>query len=160
MSEINAIATNNYLLATQQEVSHDNTLSGNGTVDSPLGVVPGYNETVLYSGTAGTSAVTLNEPMNNFERIKLVHNTQVEEIWGPVAGDALRYWHFYGTPSQGVYKNAMVHASFTDNTHITNTSAKTLLYPITGTATAYTVSLNDTYALNTIRRVIGINRKA
>ena len=39
MSEINAIATNNYLLATQQEVSHDNTLSGNGTVDSPLGVV-------------------------------------------------------------------------------------------------------------------------
>ena len=39
MSEINAIATNNYLLTTQQEVSHDNTLSGNGTVDSPLGVV-------------------------------------------------------------------------------------------------------------------------
>jgi len=39
MSEINAIATNNYLLATQQEVSHDNTLSGNGTVDSPLGVI-------------------------------------------------------------------------------------------------------------------------
>ena len=24
-------------------VNHDNTLSGNGTVDSPLGVVPGYN---------------------------------------------------------------------------------------------------------------------
>jgi hypothetical protein len=41
MSEINAIATNNYLLATQQEVSHDNTLSGNGTVDSPLGVASG-----------------------------------------------------------------------------------------------------------------------
>ena len=39
MSEIQSIATNNYLLATQQEVSHDNTLSGNGTVDSPLGVV-------------------------------------------------------------------------------------------------------------------------
>ena len=39
MSEpIQAIATNNYLLATQQEVSHDNTLSGNGTSASPLGV--------------------------------------------------------------------------------------------------------------------------
>jgi hypothetical protein len=39
MSEINAIATNNYLLATQQEVSHDNTLSGSGTTASPLSVV-------------------------------------------------------------------------------------------------------------------------
>ena len=39
MSEpIQSIAQNNYILATQQEVSHDNTLSGNGTVDSPLGV--------------------------------------------------------------------------------------------------------------------------
>ena len=52
MSEINAIATNNYLLATQQEVSHDNTLSGNGTVDSPLGVASGtMNESAFeYSG--------------------------------------------------------------------------------------------------------------
>ena len=43
MSEpIQSISQGNYILATQQEVSHDNTLSGNGTVDSPLGVVPGY----------------------------------------------------------------------------------------------------------------------
>ena len=40
MSEqIQSIAQNNYILATQQEVSHDNTLSGNGTVDSPLRVI-------------------------------------------------------------------------------------------------------------------------
>ena len=40
MSEpIQSIAQNNYILATPQEVSHDNTLSGNGTVDSPLGVI-------------------------------------------------------------------------------------------------------------------------
>lgn len=39
MSEpIQSISQGNYILATQQEVSHDNTLSGNGTVDSPLGV--------------------------------------------------------------------------------------------------------------------------
>ena len=30
------------ILSTQQEISHDNTLSGNGTVDSPLGVTSGY----------------------------------------------------------------------------------------------------------------------
>jgi hypothetical protein len=40
MSEIQSIAQNNYILATQQEVSHDNTLSGNGTNDSPLGLNP------------------------------------------------------------------------------------------------------------------------
>ena len=39
MSEpIQSIAQNNYILAAQKEVSHDNTLSGNGTVDSPLSV--------------------------------------------------------------------------------------------------------------------------
>lgn len=57
------------ILATHQEVSHDNTLSGNGTVGSPLGVVPGYNETVLWSGNAtGTSAGSFTENIFNFER--------------------------------------------------------------------------------------------
>lgn len=37
--EIQAISQGNYILATQQEVSHDNTLSGNGMSDSPLGVI-------------------------------------------------------------------------------------------------------------------------
>lgn len=40
MSEpIQSIATNNYLLAAQQEVSHDNTLSGTGMTNSPLSVI-------------------------------------------------------------------------------------------------------------------------
>ena len=51
-------------------VNHDASLSGNGTVDSPLGVVPGYNETVLYSG-ALTSAANLSEPMTAFEKIDI-----------------------------------------------------------------------------------------
>lgn len=39
MSEpIQSISQGNYILATQQEVSHDTTLIGNGTVDSPLGL--------------------------------------------------------------------------------------------------------------------------
>ena len=36
---IRSISQNNYLLATQQEVSHDNKLTGNGTPESPLSVV-------------------------------------------------------------------------------------------------------------------------
>ena len=64
------------ILQTQQEVSHDNTLSGNGTVDSPLGVVPGYNETVLYDNTNPTAvtsntSVNLSESYLNFKELKL-----------------------------------------------------------------------------------------
>ena len=56
MSEpIQSIAQNNYILATQQEVSHDNTLSGNGTVDSPLGV--GSDLIVITEETVGTYSV-------------------------------------------------------------------------------------------------------
>ena len=39
---IRSISQNNYLLAAQQEVSHDKTLSGNGTEASPLGVDSQY----------------------------------------------------------------------------------------------------------------------
>jgi hypothetical protein len=54
-------------------VNHDNTLSGNGTVDSPLGVVPGYNETVLWSGTptASTNTITVSENFSAFEKIDI-----------------------------------------------------------------------------------------
>ena len=52
-------------------VNHDNTLSGNGTVDSPLGVVPGYNETVLWSGNAGyNNEISLAAPTSAFESVK------------------------------------------------------------------------------------------
>ena len=72
MSEpIKSIEQNNYILSTPQEVSHDNTLSGNGTVDSPLGVVNGYNETVLYNGAPTNSNILLSENCTNFEYIEV-----------------------------------------------------------------------------------------
>jgi len=55
-------------------VNHDNTLSGNGTVDSPLGVVPGYNETVLWEGDA-VSGITLSETALNFDHLKVKFRT-------------------------------------------------------------------------------------
>lgn len=63
MSEpIQSISQNNYILATQQEVSHDNTLSGNGTVDSPMGVagVPG-DLIVITEETVGTYSVNTTD---------------------------------------------------------------------------------------------------
>ena len=43
MPENNFIYQDHYILAEQQEVSHDNSLSGNGTVNSPLGLSNEYN---------------------------------------------------------------------------------------------------------------------
>lgn len=68
--EIQSISQGNYVLATQQAVTHDNTLSGDGTTDSPLGV----NETVLWEGTlgaVGVTSATLSEDFTNFEQIEV-----------------------------------------------------------------------------------------
>lgn len=59
-----------YIVSGDAMVNHDNTLSGNGTSASPLGVVPGYNETQLWEGniTSTANKITLSEPFTNFER--------------------------------------------------------------------------------------------
>jgi hypothetical protein len=61
-------------------VNHDNTLSGNGTVDSPLGVVPGYNETLLWSGNYSgtrTKQFDLSESYKNFDQLEIWWGNQV-----------------------------------------------------------------------------------
>ena len=60
MSEnIQSISQGNYILATQKEVSHDNTLSGNGTVESPLGITSDY--IVVTEETVGTYSVNTSD---------------------------------------------------------------------------------------------------
>lgn len=74
---IRSISQNNFLLAAQQEVSHDNTLSGNGTEESPLGL----NETVLWSNASGAAAgdFPLTESVKNFEKVRITHGCS----WAP-----------------------------------------------------------------------------
>ena len=72
MSEpIQSISQGNYILATQQEVSHDNTLSGNGTSTSPLGL----NETVIFNGDVSGQITDFNtnEQINNFEKLDVYY---------------------------------------------------------------------------------------
>ena len=54
-------------------VNHDASLSGNGTVDSPLGL----NETLLYSATGAAydnarKSIALSESCRNFDRIRVM----------------------------------------------------------------------------------------
>ena len=76
-----------FIVSADPYVNHDNSLSGNGTLTSPLGVVPGYNETVLWSGNGvGVSTKTqdfvLNESYKNFEKLQI--------WWGNQPGGGLR----------------------------------------------------------------------
>ena len=68
-----------FITSGAEIVNHDASLSGNGTVDSPLGVVPGYNETVLYSNLTGRPTVPgqyfdLSESPLNFEYVEIYLN--------------------------------------------------------------------------------------
>ena len=68
-----------FIVSADPFVQHDSSVSGNGTVESPLSVVPGYNETVLWSGSA-SNAVTTENP-NNFNQLRVcVKNTATPEI--------------------------------------------------------------------------------
>ena len=59
-----------FIVSADPFVQHDSSLSGNGTVNSPLGVVPGYNETLLWSGTATTS-FSLSEEPSAFNQLRI-----------------------------------------------------------------------------------------
>lgn len=87
---IRSISQNNFILADQKEVSHDNTLSGNGTEESPLGL----NETVLSNGqSSSTSPITLSEAMSNFEYVEIYavwnyNSTQQMTVYSKISGDS------------------------------------------------------------------------
>lgn len=68
-------------------VNHDASLSGNGTVDSPLGL----NETVLWSGTySGTSAIPFTESYKNFDYVRIDYKRS----------DNLSFVHTFNTEDQ------------------------------------------------------------
>ena len=115
------------------------------------------DETVLWSG-AGTSAVTLSEPITNFEGIKIYHNAYCDEFVGLPVPSEFRFWHMYGNSAQSTFKCAMVQTFITDSTHIKIDHTKTLGFGFTATGFTAAVTNNDQYARNIITRVIGINR--
>lgn len=158
MSEpIQSIAQNNYILATQQEVSHDNSLSGNGTVDSPLGVVPGYNETVLWEGNVNAShmPVNLSEPLSAFDRIGFTY-----KIWD-------NDWAYSEVPS--ITEKYILYSNWIDNSQggysfaykLSANSDKTQLgFQRSMFAAWGSTSTSQSSSGFALTKVIGINRKA
>ena len=142
-----------FITSGAEIVNHDNTLSGNGTVDSPLGVVPGYNETVLYENGTTTSAVCSEVP-SNFERIKIFYNR----------GDDSFIQEFPGSPKDNTIQ-LYCGGAFTNG----YVSLFNFRYAVNSTNITPTNYLKETFGNNTltirnanaptILKVIGINRK-
>lgn len=145
-------------------VNHDNTLSGNGTVDSPLGL----NETVLYSGEEPTSAVSLSETWKNFDRLKIyVQNKSMDNGLNMVEVRPLErdgytpYYNIIAGFSYGLGTNGMIWQNIigsASDTGLRNCSA--FGFQNSWTATSPTVRKNNANDLNCILKVVGINRIA
>lgn len=147
-------------------VNHDNTLSGNGTVDSPLGVVPGYNETVLWSGTGNISTFTLSEKLSNFEKFRFVmggYNTPqlgMCEYYSPDDGSNISYcYEHYVANSDGNPLQVWAgRFSTTDSLTYNIIDWKWMCMP--GNSSGWTNTWNNNDRKPLIRKVIGINRIA
>lgn len=151
------------ILQTQQEVSHDNTLSGNGTVDSPLGVVPGYNETVLFDGTptSVTSDVPLTENPANFEYVDVFakwnyNSSQNIYCYNRIPTSAANFnMYGYGTYDNGSTTDFNLWMVVGDYTLTSNKISVLRAYRRTAAGDGG----NNTDTLK-IFKVIGVNRKA
>lgn len=154
MSEpIHSIAQNNYILATQQAVTHDNSMSGNGTVDSPLGVVPGYNETVLWSGNATSG--TFSEDISGFDRLKVLY------VWNAGTDNKAKYAELQAIPQVFSYlENGKAGNTYNwfawGSWNIASTGFNLLnAYQSVGNLNATTPTTSPV-----MYKVIGVNRKA
>lgn len=153
-----------FIVSADPFVQHDNTLSGNGTVNSPLSVVPGYNETVLWTNNGSFSAKGLSagfsEPASAFERLMFVCGTDVQNYnclqveyhpgsaclnWTEFYSNTFRYW----TTQLNIQSNGMTAGAG----YIVGWS-----YP-NGTAFAKVGNTDWEHCYKGIKKVIGINRK-
>ena len=157
---IRSISQNNFLLADQKEVSHDNTLRGNGTEESPLGL----NETVLWSGTETVAAVTLSESADNFEYVEIfyrindgIYNSVKVKPIGAAQRIAFSAGGYYGTGNGLIIK----FGTYTLNGSSLGPSQSKIAYIYggngSGTASATIGFENNSFYLI---RIVGINRIA
>ena len=155
-----------FIVSADPYVNHDNSLSGNGTLTSPLGVVPGYNETVLWSGPIGAfnSELTLNEPFSAFQYVGVTQDTNTNVMVNYYPTERLDPIRISFNLNWGV--NYMLNA-YVKFTAVDNSSGLKYKYVnntvqlMTHTTTAFSILQNDTTYLTsgTTIKFIGINRK-
>lgn len=138
-------------------VNHDASLSGNGTVDSPLGVVPAYNETVLWSGntTASGDVMYLSEPFTNFERVRVKSN----------AWERIFYNEINCTAAKLDFGNIWclgdgTHVQYIAHSYSANAERNALKWQASNTAYLPNAGSKSWSTAYQIQEVVGINRIA
>lgn len=150
-----------FIVSADPYVNHDNSLSGNGTLTSPLGVVPGYNETVLWSGNLSSKDVeiSLTDSLKNYDSYKVFgYNTENK----------------YGIVSEFTYHSASPNWFSLTDTRIQNNQYLTIYgdyvsansdwdkLKITYMSNKYCISGGLTHSTSFgvgITKIVGINRK-
>lgn len=156
---IRSISQNNFLLADQKEVSHDNTLSGNGTEESPLGL----NETVLFevTGTQGVSTCTLSESPFNFQYLEIYVSEQSEldaqcnKIY--ILSGNIQRIHVHYNSGNNQCQFVAAKGTISGNTLSITDS---LGYDAGFSSGNMSLTRSNSSQLNCIRKVVGINRIA
>ena len=161
MSEpIQSISQGNYILAGTVATSAG--IVGDGTPQNPLRA----DETVLWSGTR-TSAITASEPFTNFEKVDLyiAHSTfgpgQIVNLDFNSMGNT-GYFAICRPRGSNALNAAYIRFSasnLTNEIHTTNSKCLAFGSWNNTTATA-TAIVNEDEDLNSIYKVVGINRKA
>ena len=145
-------------------VNHDNTLSGNGTVDSPLGV----SETVLWEGNnvkPSSTAIVTSEDMTKFDSIKFYWSTSnwlgeiIDEVQITSATTGIQLIHCTG--SANLWLQAIGLTISSDHKSITLSWGKNMNFgSVTSTSWSnpvITTGAGDSFDLS---KIVGIKRKA
>lgn len=162
MSEINSIANGTYTIGS---TSATNFVAGPGIkIDEPsAGTVRiGNDETVLWSG-ARTSAIQTSESMKNFDKcqVYIAHGTYgPPQIYTIDFADMGSTGYFAITRPRGsVNLNIACIRLTADDTHLAAVNSKCLAFGSwTSTATGVTATTGEAEDLNSIIKVVGINR--
>ena len=162
-----SIWNNNYLLSNldaQKLYAQSPLTTGVSGSSAYIGIEPSarYNETVLWSGDA-TSAITASESFKNFDRVKIYikHETNPAYTFEFDFNNmgTTGYFTFCRPRGTANCNVAYVNCTATDTT-LTNRYSKLLQFgSFTTTGTTITAALNNSEDLNTIYKVVGINRK-
>lgn len=152
---IRSISQNNYLLAAQQEVSHDNTLKGDGTTQNPLGL----NETVLWDGNGtGSSSFSLSESMDNFERVRFVMKTDQNIAYQEVSRVSSDIVLMVAHGFSNAWTTWLLLTYDSNTNSITVTHSKSISHSFSSNSTTLGSALDTQRSI--IVKVVGINRKS
>ena len=154
-----------FIVSADPYVNHDTSLSGNGTLTSPLGVVPSsvYNETLIYQkpdNSYGSSACALSEPISAFNNIKIEYRYGQLHEYSAFTGNK-NFVDNINTDYPNAPQECFFQLNFTGSNIYVNHGYQIQRSNFGSSPTTATsvVNIESEYSRQLITRIWGINRK-